>query len=49
MLTKLNLPKFFATKLTGGVTKNKKNSAGRRLGVKKFHGEACKISQILVR
>jgi large subunit ribosomal protein L27 len=39
----------FATKMRAGVTKNKKDSAGRRLGVKKFGGEEVLPGQILVR
>jgi large subunit ribosomal protein L27 len=39
----------FATKMRQGVTKNKKDSAGRRLGLKKFGGEEVRESQIIVR
>lgn len=39
----------FATKMRAGVTKNKKDSAGRRLGVKKFGGEEVFPGNILVR
>ena len=31
------------------MTKNKKDSAGKRLGVKEFHGEVCKNGQIIIR
>jgi len=39
----------FATKMRQGVTKNKKDSAGRRLGIKKFGGEEVRESQIIAR
>lgn len=39
----------FATKMRAGVTKNKKDSAGKRLGIKKFGGEEVRQGQILVR
>jgi large subunit ribosomal protein L27 len=39
----------FATKMRAGVTKNNKDSAGRRLGVKKFGGEEVIPGNILVR
>eukprot|EP01138_Halocafeteria_seosinensis_P008220 gb/GECG01008401.1/.p1 GENE.gb/GECG01008401.1/~~gb/GECG01008401.1/.p1 ORF type:complete len:164 (+),score=12.32 gb/GECG01008401.1/:1-492(+) len=39
----------WATKKTGGSTKNKQDSAGKRLGVKKFGGEQVKPGTILVR
>jgi large subunit ribosomal protein L27 len=39
----------FATKMRAGVTKNKKDSAGKRLGLKKFGGEEVRKGQILVR
>ena len=29
----------WATKMQSGITKNNKDSAGRRLGIKKFGGE----------
>jgi len=46
----INLQNFnFATKMRSGVTKNKKDSAGKRLGVKKFGGEEVRPGQILVR
>lgn len=46
----LNIQTFnFATKMRAGVTKNKKDSAGKRLGVKKFGGEEVRPGQILVR
>jgi large subunit ribosomal protein L27 len=38
-----------ATKKAGGSTKNGRDSAGRRLGVKKFGGEIVKAGNILVR
>jgi large subunit ribosomal protein L27 len=39
----------FATKMRQGVTKNTKDSPGKRLGVKKFGGEEVRAGQILVR
>lgn len=39
----------FATKMRAGVTKNKKDSAGKRLGVKKFGGEEVRPGQIILR
>lgn len=39
----------FATKMRGSVTKNKKDSAGRRLGLKKFGGEEIRENQIIIR
>ena len=39
----------FATKVGGGSTKNKKDSAGRRLGVKKFGKEKVIPGNIIVR
>jgi large subunit ribosomal protein L27 len=39
----------FATKMRAGVTKNKKDSPGKRLGIKKFGGQEVRESQILVR
>lgn len=46
----LNIQSFnFATKMRAGVTKNNKDSAGKRLGVKKFGGEEVRPGQILVR
>jgi large subunit ribosomal protein L27 len=45
-----NMPIFtFATKMRAGVTKNKKDSAGRRLGLKKYGGEEVTENQILIR
>lgn len=38
-----------AQKKAGGSTQNGRDSAGRRLGVKKFGGEAVKAGNILVR
>ena len=38
-----------ATKKAGGSSKNGRDSAGRRLGVKKFGGENVKAGNILVR
>lgn len=40
--------KTFATKMRGTVTKNKKDSAGRRLGLKKYGGEEVTANQIIV-
>jgi large subunit ribosomal protein L27 len=39
----------FATKAAAGVTKNTKDSAGRRLGIKKFGGEEVGYNKIIVR
>lgn len=39
----------WATKKTGGSTKNSADSAGRRLGVKKFGGEVVRPGNIIVR
>jgi large subunit ribosomal protein L27 len=39
----------FATKMRAGVTKNNQDSAGRRLGVKKFGGQEILESQIILR
>jgi large subunit ribosomal protein L27 len=39
----------FATKMRAGVTKNTKDSPGKRLGVKKYGGEEIKKDQIIVR
>ena len=39
----------FATKAAATVTKNKKDSAGKRLGVKAFGGEEVRMNDILVR
>ena len=45
-----NLPFFtFATKMRAGVTKNKKDSAGKRLGLKKYGGEEVRENEILIR
>jgi large subunit ribosomal protein L27 len=38
-----------ATKKAGGSTANGRDSAGRRLGVKKFGGQTVKAGNILVR
>ncbi len=38
-----------ATKKAGGSTQNGRDSAGRRLGVKRFGGQAVKIGTIIVR
>ena len=40
--------KNFATKMRAGVTKNNKDSAGKRLGVKKFGGQEVLQNHILV-
>ena len=42
-------PVRWATKMQGGVTKNKKDSAGRRLGIKLFGGQEVGYNKILVR
>lgn len=39
----------FATKMRAGVTKNKKDSAGRRLGIKKYGGEEIRENEIILR
>lgn len=39
----------FATKKAGGSTKNGRDSAGRRLGVKKFGGERVQPGYIIIR
>jgi large subunit ribosomal protein L27 len=41
--------KSFATKMRAGVTKNTKDSPGKRLGVKKFGGEEVLQNQIIVK
>lgn len=41
--------KFFATKMRGTVTKNNKDSAGRRLGLKVGNGEGVFKGDILIR
>ena len=38
-----------AHKKTGGSSRNGRDSAGQRLGVKKFGGEACLAGNIIVR
>jgi large subunit ribosomal protein L27 len=38
-----------ATKKAGGSSKNGRDSAGKRLGVKKFGGEAINAGSIIVR
>lgn len=38
-----------AHKTSGGSTKNGRDSAGRRLGVKRFGGQTVKAGEILVR
>jgi|TARA_B110000503_G_scaffold63618_1_gene100317 large subunit ribosomal protein L27 len=38
-----------ATKKAGGSSRNGRDSAGRRLGVKKFGGESIKAGQIILR
>ena len=38
-----------AHKKAGGSSRNGRDSAGRRLGVKKFGGEACLAGNIIVR
>ena len=45
----LVLSRSFATKVAAGVTKNNKDSAGKRLGVKIFGGQAIGYNKILVR
>jgi large subunit ribosomal protein L27 len=39
----------FATKMRAGVTKNTKDSPGKRLGLKKFGGEEIRENQIILR
>ena len=43
------LGRNFATKAVATVTKNKKDSAGKRLGIKAFGGEEVRMNDILVR
>jgi large subunit ribosomal protein L27 len=43
------LSRHFATKASATVTKNKKDSAGKRLGIKAFSGEEVRHNDILVR
>lgn len=43
------LSRNFATKAAATVTKNKKDSAGKRLGIKAFGGEEVRMNDILVR
>ena len=43
------LGRNFATKAAATVTKNKKDSAGKRLGIKAFGGEEVRMNDILVR
>jgi large subunit ribosomal protein L27 len=38
-----------AHKKAGGSTRNGRDSAGRRLGVKKFGGETCLAGNIIIR
>ena len=38
-----------ATKKAGGSSRNGRDSAGRRLGVKRYGGQAVKAGEILVR
>ena len=39
----------FATKKAGGTTRNGRSTAGKRLGVKKFGGEAVIAGNIIIR
>ena len=41
--------RYFASKMQAGSTKNKKDSAGRRLGIKKFGGQAVFPNDIIAR
>jgi hypothetical protein len=43
------VPIRWATKKAGGVTKNGRDSCGKRLGVKKFGGENVIIGNIIIR
>lgn len=43
------LTRSFAAKMQAGVTKKTKDSAGKRLGIKRFGGEAVHYNEILVR
>ncbi|KAL7412798.1 ribosomal protein L27, partial [Mrakia frigida] len=38
-----------STKKGGGSSKNNRNSAGKRLGVKKYHGELVQPGSIIIR
>ena len=49
MLGKLAAVRPFATKLKGGSIKSKPDSAGRRLGVKRFEGEEVQENEIVAR
>jgi len=49
LTTALTNPVRWATKMVAGVTKNKKDSAGKRLGIKLFGGQEVRYNQILVR
>mmetsp|Transcript_63522 Transcript_63522/g.143275 ORF Transcript_63522/g.143275 Transcript_63522/m.143275 type:complete len:119 (+) Transcript_63522:120-476(+) len=48
-LAALGVQVRWATKKAGGVTKNGRDSAGRRLGVKKFGGEVVAPGNIIIR
>ena len=43
------LSRNFATKVSAGVTKNTKDSAGKRLGIKVYGGQAVGHNKIIVR
>lgn len=45
----LNTIRFYASKMQASSTKNKKDSAGKRLGIKKFGGEEVMPGDILAR
>ena len=49
LISPLQPPLRWATKKAGGVTKNGRDSAGRRLGVKKFGGEYVVPGNIIIR
>ncbi len=41
--------KYFASKMQASSTKNKKDSAGKRVGVKKFGGQEVQPNDIICR
>lgn len=49
LLAAVSLHVRHASKKAGGSTKNRKGSNAQRLGVKLFHGQACKPGSIIIR
>ena len=45
----LNTIRYYASKMQASSTKNKKDSAGKRLGIKKFGGEEVMPGDIIAR